>query len=182
MNNLGEMILNHYEKYLGEFIGAETYVDDKYQIQLLGFDKAVENCLLFATFGLSKITETLDECCEIIMASDDDYDSCAEIFMNSIFYVLSNNLKFRKGLLIEGADAIVTDFSCKHNKSALYFTEQYIFPDKFTSIEDKCKIYMCFFITEKEAQYIKQYGCEIFEDLLEQKNIDVIDIKRASII
>ena len=68
MNNLGEMILNHYEKYLGEFIGAETYVDDKYQIQLLGFDKAVENCLLFATFGLSKITETLDERCEIIMA------------------------------------------------------------------------------------------------------------------
>lgn len=182
MNNLGETILNHYENYLGNFIGADPYADDNYQIQLLGFDKAVENCLLFATFGLSKFTQLANQCCEIIMASDDDYDNCAEIFMNSIFYVLSNNLKFEKGLLIEGADAIVENFSHKHNKSALYFTEQYIFPTTFTSIEDKCKVYMCFFVSEKETQYIKQYGCEQFEDLLEQKNVDVITLNRPSII
>ncbi len=85
MNNLGEKILNHYENYLGSFIGADPYADDNYQIQLLGFDKAVENCLLFATFGLSKFTQSANRCCEIIMASDDDYDNCAEIFYEQYF-------------------------------------------------------------------------------------------------
>ena len=30
MNNLGETILNHYENYLGNFIGADPYADDNY--------------------------------------------------------------------------------------------------------------------------------------------------------
>ena len=54
MNNMGEMILDHYQKYLGEFIGAESYSDNNHQIQLVGFDRAIEICLLFATIGLSK--------------------------------------------------------------------------------------------------------------------------------
>ena len=36
MNNMGEIILDHYQKYLGEFIGAEPYSDNEHQIQLLG--------------------------------------------------------------------------------------------------------------------------------------------------
>ena len=30
MNNMGEMILDHYQKYLGEFIGAESYSDNEH--------------------------------------------------------------------------------------------------------------------------------------------------------
>lgn len=29
MNNMGEMLLDHYQKYLGEFIGAEPYSDNE---------------------------------------------------------------------------------------------------------------------------------------------------------
>lgn len=182
MNDLGEAILAHYEEYLGDFIGADPYSNEDKTVQLLGFDKAVKDCLLFATLGLSNYSDDIDNCCEIIMATDDDYDNCAEVFMNSVFYVLSNQMKFGRGVLIEGADSIVEGFSKKHNMSAVYFSTVYMLPEDFSSIEDECNFYMGFFVSKQEAEYIKQYGCEKFEDLLEQNNIDVIDLNRPSVI
>lgn len=182
MNNLGEKLLDHYKEYLGDFIGADSYSDNKHQIQLLGFDKTIENSLLFATLGLSKYSKSINNCCEVILATDGDYDKCAEIFMNTIFYVLSNKMNFGRGVLVEGVDNIVEGFSKQHNKVAVYFTEVYIFPEEFSIIEDKCKMYMGFFISSKEVDYIKNYGCEEFEDLLEQNNVDVIEMDRPSII
>lgn len=117
MNNMGEMILDHYQKYLGEFIGAEPYSDNEHQIQLLGFDKAIENCVLFATLGLSKYSESINNCCEVIMA-------------------------------------------------AVYFTESYVFPENFSIIEGRCKVYMGFLVSQNEVDYVKKYGCEQFEELL----------------
>lgn len=119
MNNMGEMILDHYQKYLGEFIGAEPYSDNEHQIQLLGFDKAIENCVLFATLGLSKYSESINNCCEVIMA-------------------------------------------------AVYFTESYVFPENFSIIEGRCKVYMGFLVSQNEVDYVKKYGCEQFEELLEK--------------
>ncbi len=133
MNNMGEMILDHYQKYLGEFIGAEPYSDNEHQIQLLGFDKAIENCVLFATLGLSKYSESINNCCEVIMA-------------------------------------------------AVYFTESYVFPENFSIIEGRCKVYMGFLVSQNEVDYVKKYGCEQFEELLEEKDVDVINIDRKSVI
>ena len=133
MNNMGEMILDHYQKYLGEFIGAEPYSDNEHQIQLLGFDKAIENCVLFATLGLSKYSESINNCCEVIMA-------------------------------------------------AVYFTESYVLPENFSIIEGKCKVYMGFLVSQNEVDYVKKYGCEQFEELLEEKDVDVINIDRKSVI
>lgn len=133
MNNMGEMVLDHYQKYLGEFIGAEPYSDNEHQIQLLGFDKAIENCVLFATLGLSKYSESINNCCEVIMA-------------------------------------------------AVYFTESYVFPENFSIIEGRCKVYMGFLVSQNEVDYVKKYGCEQFEELLEEKDVDVINIDRKSVI
>ena len=133
MNNMGEMILDHYQKYLGEFIGAEPYSDNEHQIQLLGFDKAIETSLLFATLGLSKYSESINNCCEVIMA-------------------------------------------------AVYFTEPYVFPENFSIIEGKCKVYMGFLVSQNEVDYVKKYGCEQFEEILEEKDVDVINIDRRSVI
>lgn len=112
MNNMGEMLLEHYQKYLGEFIGAEPYSDNEHQIQLLGFDNIFE------------------------------------------------------------------DFSKQHNKTAVYFTESYVLPEDFSTVGGKCKVYMGFFISPDEADYVKKYGCEQFEELLEEKETDVIALDR----
>ena len=175
--NLGETILDHYEKYLGEYAGADIYSDEEREIQLLGFPETIKNCLVLATFGVSKYDE-----CEVILPVDDLYDECAEIFANSVFYALSNNIKIGRGVLIEGADNIVEGFSEKCGKTALYFTDAYVLPEEFAFVDNKCHIYMGFFVSKEESEFIKKYGSEQFESLLEEKDVDVIEIKRNSVL
>ena len=116
------------------------------------------------------------------MATDSEYDQCAEIFMNAIFYVLSNKMNFGRGVLIDGIDNIFEGFSKQHNKAAVYFTESYVLPEIFSIIEGKCKVYMGFLVSQNEVDYVKKYGCEQFEKLLEEKAVDVINIDRRSVI
>ena len=115
------------------------------------------------------------------MATDSDYDQCAEIFMNAIFYVVSNKMNFGRGVLIDGIDNIFEGFSKQHNKAAVYFTESYVLPESFSIIEGKCKVYMGFLVSQNEVDYVKKYGYEQFEELLEEKNVDVINIDRKSV-
>ena len=41
---------------------------------------------------------------------------------------------------------------------------------------------MCLFVSKDEAEFIKKYGSEKFEDLLENSDVDVIDLKRKSVL
>ena len=102
--------------------------------------------------------------------------------MNAIFYVMSNKMNFGRGVLIDGIDNVFEGFSKQHNKVAVYFTGSYVFPEDFSLIEEKCKIYMVFLVSQNEVDYVKKYGCEQFEELLEEKEIDVININRKSVI
>mgnify|MGYP003248946486 FL=1 len=156
MKKLGELILNHYQYFLGDYIASDPYSDNTHQVQLMGFKDVIEDCLLFATFGMSGYAEEIKNCCEVVLATECDYDKCAEIFMNAIFYILENKMNFGKGVLIEGINNIDAEFSKKYNKTALYFTNIYILPEEFAIINNQCKIYMAFFVSEKEAQYIKE--------------------------
>ncbi|MBR6102787.1 MAG: suppressor of fused domain protein [Ruminococcus sp.] len=182
MNDLGELILDHYEKYLGEYAGADIYSNGSDQIQLLGYDNTIRDCLLFATFGLSKCADKVGGCCEAILVTDSDYDSCAEVFINSVFYAVTNGLSLSHGSLITGADAVSTGFSSKHGKSAVYFTDIFLLPDDFAEIDDKCRMLMALLVSENEAEFIKTHGFTAFEDLLEENDVDVFDINRPSVV
>lgn len=182
MHDLGKILLDHYTEYLGDYIGVDLYSDNNHKIQLLGFDKAIEDCLVLATLGLSNYSESINNCCEVIIATDSDYDECAKFFMNAIFYVVQNNMDFGRGVWISGVDNISEGFAKRHNKAAIYFTESYILPEDFSTVEDKYKIYMGFFISQDEVNYLEKYGCEKFEDLLEEKEIDLIDLNRKSVV
>ena len=178
--DLGETILDHYNQFLGDYIGTDVYTNGDYEIQILGFPNAIKDCLVLTSFGLSNHASQGD-CCEVILPVDDLYDESAEIFANSLFYALSNNMNIGRGLLIEGADSIIEGFSEKCGKTALYFTDVYVLPEEFAFV-DTCHIYMGFFVSKEESEYIKRYGSEQFEDLLEGKDVDVIEIKRKSIL
>lgn len=180
--NLGESILDHYELFLGKYIGVDKYTSDKKNIQILGFDKTFKDCLVFASFGFSNYSNLINNLCEVIMPVDDDYDNCAVLFTNSLFYILQQQMNFGRGTIIEGIDNIIKDFSKRHNKTAIYFTESYILPEEFSKIEENLKIYMAFLISEKEREFIREYGCEQFENLLEEKKVDIINVDRKSIV
>ncbi len=43
-------------------------------------------------------------------------------------------------------------------------------------------MYIAFFISEKELEFIHNYGCEEFENLLESSKADIINLNRESIV
>lgn len=179
-NNIGELIINHYEEYLGIFEEARLFKGDENMpsIQLLQYDKVFDGCKVYASLGISKFSELIQNTCEVVMIVDDDYQNTCSILANVLFYIIKNNMSFGRGTYVEGIKNINQDFSFKHNKDAIYFTEPYAFPDEFSDISKDVKMYLAFFISEKECNYIKKHGCEKFEDYLEENNVDIMDINR----
>lgn len=181
---LGEEILNHYDKYLGDYFQREVYrINDALpSIQLLKYSNIFENCMTYATIGVSNYEKVINNKCEIVMIVDDSYDECADLFANALFYVINKKIEFGRGIVIDGVDNLNKDFSAVYDKSAFYFTETYVFPDGFSHISHNKKMYMAFLISQRESEFIKNKGADKFEDLLESMECDVFDIRRKSII
>lgn len=173
MENLAKAIFEHYEKYLGEMIGADNYPREN--IQLMGYQDAVQGCLTFATMGLNLHEKALGRACEVVLTTDKDYDSCAAILMEALSFIISRNLPMGPGLAING---LPEAFQKDHGKSALYFTEATMFNGGFRKIGDSCTVYMAFFLTEKEEKYLQKNGAGKLEALLEEKKADIIDLDR----
>lgn len=62
---IGEKILDHYAKYLGDFVGSEQYRFGDRIIQILGFPNVFKDCMVFATFGMAKFPEEIRRRCEV---------------------------------------------------------------------------------------------------------------------
>lgn len=179
-NNIGEEILNHYEKFLGIFEQRRVFKSNENvpSIQLLQYGNIFEGCKTYASFGLSKFSELINNTCEVILAVDDDYQKSAFILANVLFYIIENKLNFGRGTYIEGIENIDKEFVDRHRKNAVYFTETNVFPDEFSDINGIAKMYLAFFISQEEYNFIKNYGCEKFEDYLEKNEIDIMDLNR----
>ena len=63
--SIGDKILDHYTKYLGEYAGSDQYRFGDQIIQILGFPNVFKDCLVFATFGLSKYSEEIHRLCDL---------------------------------------------------------------------------------------------------------------------
>ena len=176
--SIGEKILDHYTKYLGEYAGSDQYRFGDQIIQILGFPNVFKDCLVFATFGLSKYSEEIHRLCEVVLPVDDLYDESAEILANTICYIVAEKKEFGRGILIEGVDNIVPGFSESSGKCALYFTDVSGLPEEFSEVDEECEIYMCFFVTKEEAEFFKEHGRDAFETYLEENEIDVAAVKR----
>ena len=179
MENLGKAIFEHYEKYLGEMLGADSYPDQS--IQLMGYQDAVENCLTFATMGLSLHRKEIGSCCEAVLTAEEDFDSCADLFMKVLSYIIAEGLPLSRGMAIGGIDSLNPVFFGKYHKSALYFTEPTMFTGGFRQVNDQCRIYMAFFISPEEEAYLRKNGAEAFEKRLEEGKADIIDLNRPAV-
>ena len=176
MENLGKAIFEHYEKYLGEMLGADSYPE--LNLQLMGYQDAVQNCLTFATMGLSLQEKTLDTCCEAVLTTGEDFDACADIFVSALQFILKAGIPMGQGLAING---LPEDFVKAHHKTAVYFTEATMFTPAFRNVGDQCHMYMAIFLTPEEEEYLHKHGAGKLEELLEAEKADIIDLNRKSV-
>lgn len=180
VNNIGEEILSHYENFLGVFKNNRVFETNKLMpsLQFLEYDNVFSGCKVYTSLGVSKYQHSIQNLCEVVMAVDDDFDNCCTILANVLFYIINHNMNFGRGTYIEGISSINKKFADEHGKEAIYFTETYVFPDDFSKVNDKVKLYLAFFITKEECDYIKKNGCEKFEDYLESIECDIMNLNR----
>ncbi|MEK4891629.1 suppressor of fused domain protein [Bacillus sp. FSL M7-0996] len=106
---------------------------------------------------------------------------------SALFYCIGNGIEIGRGTAISGIETIDKAFVQKYNKSAVYFTEPFAFPEEYSHVrtenEDKDgKMLLAFFITQSEYECFVKCGTEKFEDLLEENDVDPFNVSRKSII
>ena len=175
MENLGKAIFEHYGKFLGEMIGADSYPDQ--DLQVMGYLDGLNSCLTLATLGLSLHEESLGCCCETVFTVNSDLDACADVYVKALQFILQEGLPMGPGLAING---LPEKFQEAHHKSALYFTEATQFTPAFQTVENRCRIYMALLLTPEEEEYLHQNGRQGLESLLEANQADTIDPDRPS--
>lgn len=177
-NNVAERLLSHYEEFLGNYTSAQLYKNEEgASIQVLEYENVFEDCKTYMSFGVSNFGLNIHNKREIVLNVDNDFDRASCIFANVLMYLVENNAHFYKGSYIEGISAFDEDFCAEHKKSGVYITEAYPFPEEFLMCGD-IKIYMCFFISEEELEYLKKNGSDSFEDYLEENEIDIMELNR----
>lgn len=187
MINYGEIFYNHYNKFLGEPIDREVFKNNNEMpsIQVLKYENVFDECLVYNTLGLSKYEEIIGDNVEISMVVDGAFNSTGYILANALFYSIGKEMKIGRGVAIGGIDKIDKEFVEKYDKKAIYFTDPFAFPEKYSNIftennDEFGKILLAFFISQEEYNYFINYGTEKFEDLLEEKDVDPFNVDRVS--
>lgn len=177
-NNIAEMILNHCEEFLGNYTRAQLYKNENGEsIQILEYENVFEGCKTYMSFGVSNFSGDIHNRCEIVLNVDNDFDRASCLFANVLMYLVENKVHFYKGSYIGEIAEFDEEFCAKYKKAGIYITEAYPFPEEFSMCDD-IKIYMCFFISNEELDYLKKYGSDRFEDYLEENEIDIMELNR----
>lgn len=187
MTNYGELYYDHYNKFLGEPIDREVFKNNEEMpsIQVLKYENVFEECLVYNTLGFSKYEEIVGGNVEISMVVDRAFNSTGYILANALFYCIGNQIEIGRGIAISGIESIDKAFVQKYDKSAVYFTEPFAFPDEYSNVRTKTKdkdgrMLLAFFISQYEYEYFVKHGTEKFEELLEERDVDPFNVRRAS--
>ena len=187
MINWGEEYFDHYTTFFKNAVDRKVFqgLEGGSSIQVLIYDGVLKGCKVFASLGLTHYEFDVQDVAEVVLVTDDGFDDCPAILANTLFYMINDQLKMTRGASVKGIKYINEDFYSRYSKDALYFTTPFGFPAEFSEVDSgyvKGKVYMAFLISDDEAGYLKQFGFEKFEDLLEKQDVDVFDIDRDSII
>ncbi len=178
----GECYYDHFRKYLGNPTGRMIFNRDDSQpwMQIISYDNIFGGCKAFCSFGLSHYVLQIGEIAEVFMPVDDGWDDTPSILAYSLLHLVQGDAHLGRGLAVRFAD-IFPDFVSKFDKSAVYFADPFGLPEDFKHV--RCgsrtgEVYMVCYISEAEFHFREKNGTESFEELFEEKQVDVFNIKR----
>ncbi|ABY36405.1 MAG TPA: suppressor of fused domain protein [Chloroflexus aurantiacus] len=154
-------------------------------IQILTFDNIFSGCRAFCSLGLSLYEEAIANLAEVILPISGGWESIPFVLANTLFYIIKNRLILRRGTVIGGISNIAPEFAQRFGKQAIYFAQPFGFPEGFGELvcdSRPGRVYLACLISQSEYLYRKEKGTDQFEELLEERGVDVFDIERPSCI
>ncbi|WP_404811678.1 suppressor of fused domain protein [Capnocytophaga canimorsus] len=168
------------------------YDNDKINfIDILSIDDPLNMEISFySTIGLSDFpnkiemndNSMLNIPVELLMCGYKKYDKIRNILATVSFYISKNKWTCQPGTVFEN---IVSDYYVSQMQHIM-FVRPFLWEDKLSDLkfgEKKIHCLLCIPISEKELRFKEENGLTSLEKMLfQQKNIDIFDIERESVL
>nr|WP_262482042.1 suppressor of fused domain protein [Capnocytophaga canimorsus] len=119
---------------------------------------------------------------ELLMCGYKKYDKIRNILATVSFYISKNKWTCQPGTVFEN---IVSDYYVSQMQHIM-FVRPFLWEDKLSDLkfgEKKIHCLLCIPISEKELRFKEENGLTSLEKMLfQQKNIDIFDIERESVL
>jgi hypothetical protein len=144
-------------------------------------DPIDEDVMFFSTIGLSEIIKNKNST-EIFFTSYTSFSKAANILSTTAFFIINNGWIASDGAVFE---TLIEMYYPNKEMKHLYFTMPYLWEDKLEdfSVENKkVNFLLAIPISDKELAFKNKYGFEKFENLFQEKEVDIFDLDRKSTI
>jgi antitoxin YqcF len=134
--NWGACYYDHYTSFFHEPFERKVFRQDDQSpsIQILAFDKVIDNCKVFCSLGLTHYRERVKTIGELFMPIDGGWDDIPYIFANALFYLVQKPLTLTRGSSISGIEVIAPEFASRVIKK-LHFILQILMMCQTRSIK-----------------------------------------------
>lgn len=150
-------------------------------------DRPQGGVVSYATIGLSDYALLKDGIdigvrTEIVGACASSCTAFANIISTAAFCVINSKWYCAHGVVFPD---IVSTYKCSSTMEHLFFVSPFLWEDEFKTLELDSKTVawlMAIPISEAEYQIVESKGSDHLEDLFEEKQIDIFDINRPSVV
>ena len=177
-----DFYIRHFMRYFGKPFDEEVYrQEDGSSLRLATFDHGYRNYRIYASLGLSEHAEQLKDIGEVILLADDPGKDIPFLFVNALFFILTNRIALGSHFAIGGIETLNPDFAEHFRKQALYFTLADGFPRGFDRIERGNQIGLVFqalFLSWAEHDLLNRKGWQELEEQLKAQDADPCSLRR----
>nr|WP_244977160.1 suppressor of fused domain protein [Deinococcus humi] len=142
---------------------------------------------VLTSLGLTHFQAVLGEAVEIVVPVSELDDVVADTVMASLTFLLYLRVTVPEVSFLHNVQRSVPVFAERYGKVAFAFAEPYLFPDAFAHLalpksESIGKVRMGFFLSEGEVNMMEREGLDALYALFEEQQVDVIDLRRPSVV
>lgn len=154
-------------------------------VQVSDYPDALSGTHVLTTLGLTHYQDLLQDVVEVVVPTTELDDVVLEAVTASMWFLLGVQTPIEGVSYLRHLHRSVPAFFERYGKSALAFTEPFVFPEAFAQVDIglKCrtgKVWMGFFLSEAEVQFAERAGFDALTTVLEEQEVDVIDLTRPS--
>ncbi|WP_288447481.1 suppressor of fused domain protein [uncultured Chryseobacterium sp.] len=184
-------------KYVTTILGINERVDRHWDEAKVNFidiftcdDPNYPNIKIFGTIGISDQPNRIEMKdgnfqnipIELLIAGYKEFEMIPNILSTAGFYITKKGWDCQSGsVFMRIVDMYYEDSEMKH----LMFVSPFLWEDKLAPLDLETKTVnwlLCIPISENELEYRMKNGVSSLEDLFQEKNIDMLDINRKSIL
>jgi hypothetical protein len=174
--------LRHFARFLGKPFDVELYRSaTDVPLRLATYDQRFPGYRVHASIGLAD--EVNQDVGEAILFSDDFGKDVPYVFVNSLFFILDQDIPLASRFAVAGVDSLAPDLAEQYDKAAIYCDVAEGLGDGFGQVEcegETGTVYQGIFISAAELEFLRRDGPDSFAEKLKEQGVERRSLRRGS--